>query len=44
MSIRGKDDKKIELEYIKREAEYYEDKWEFIENYWKKNYKKFIQK
>ncbi|MBF03965.1 MAG: hypothetical protein CMP76_11780, partial [Flavobacterium sp.] len=37
-----KDDKKIELEYIKREAEYYEDKWEFIENYWKKNYKKFI--
>lgn len=36
------DDKKIELKYIKREAKYYEDKWEFIENYWKTNYKKFI--
>ncbi|WP_130733620.1 hypothetical protein [Flavobacterium sp. J27] len=37
-----KGNKKMELEYIKRDVGYYGDKWESIDNYWKKNYKKFI--
>lgn len=39
-----KNNKKIEIEFIKREADYYKDKWEFIDNYWKINYRKFISK
>lgn len=37
-----KNEQEIELEYIKRKAGYYDDKWDFIENYWLKNHKKFI--
>mgnify|MGYP006194235081 FL=1 len=37
-------DKEVEIKWIKRDEGYYEDKWEFIENYWTRNYLKFIKK
>ncbi|MFI2741275.1 hypothetical protein ACG2LH_00935 [Zhouia sp. PK063] len=35
------DDKKQLIEKLLREPGYYEDKWDFIENYWSENYSKF---
>lgn len=32
----------IQIEEYKREPNYYNDKWDFIKNYWTKNYRKFI--
>ena len=32
----------IQIEKYKREPNYYNDKWDFIKNYWTKNYRKFI--
>lgn len=32
----------IQIEEYKREPNYYNDKWDFIKNYWAKNYRKFI--
>lgn len=37
------DKKEIEINWIKRDTGYYEDKWEFIENYWTKNHLKFTK-
>lgn len=37
-------DKEVEINWIKRDTGYYENKWEFIENYWTKNHLKFIKK
>jgi hypothetical protein len=37
--VKGK--KEILVEEHLREASFYEDKWDFIEHYWKSNYKKF---
>lgn len=33
----------FEINWIKRDTGYYEDKWEFIENYWTKNHFKFTK-
>jgi hypothetical protein len=35
--------KTVEINWIKRDSGYYEDKWEFIENYWTKNHLKFTK-
>lgn len=35
------DDKEILVKEIPREPGYYADKWDFIQNYWAKNYEKF---
>ncbi len=32
-----------QIKFIKREEGYWDGKWEFIEEYWNKNYEKFIQ-
>ena len=37
------DNKEVEINWIKRDSGYYEDKWEFIENYWTKNHLKFTK-
>lgn len=34
-------EKEVEINCIKRDSGYYNDKWKFIENYWNKNYLKF---
>lgn len=36
-------EKEVEINWIKRDSGYYEDKWKFIEEYWAKNYLKFIK-
>lgn len=36
-------DQEVLLKFVKREEGYYDDKWEFIESYWTKNYKKFAK-
>lgn len=36
-----KDSIKDQAQHIPRESGFYDDKWEFIENYWTKNYKLF---
>lgn len=35
--------KEFEINWIKRDEGYYDDKWEFIDNYWKMNYLKFAK-
>ncbi len=35
--------KEVEINWIKRDTGYYEDKWEFIEKYWTKNHLKFTK-
>ena len=37
------DKKALEINWIKRDSGYYDDKWEFIENYWTKNHLKFTK-
>lgn len=37
------DKKAVEINWIKRDSGYYDDKWEFIENYWTKNHLKFTK-
>lgn len=36
-------EKEVEINWIKRDSGYYNDKWEFIEKYWTKNYLKFTK-
>lgn len=35
--------KEVEINWIKRDSGYYDDKWDFIENYWSENYLKFTK-
>ena len=37
------DNEEVEINWIKRDTGYYDDKWEFIENYWTKNHLKFTK-
>lgn len=37
------DNKEVEINWIKRDTGYYDDKWEFIEKYWTKNHLKFTK-
>lgn len=35
--------KEVEINWIKRDSGYYHNKWEFIDNYWEKNFLKFAK-